>query len=166
MATLYFAGAEQPSHRNLLVDCGVTRFAVNLSNLDNLAPGTAWSLPEHLPEGASWIAYADKDTWTKQDEIGDLIAQRLTTATSAEWIARMQPLKIWHAPVQGYAEIVADGVNGLKVVQLTVTEGNAAAQTLYEHCGFVSFGVEPFAVALGSIFLSKVHMWCPVGSLG
>jgi len=54
----------------------------------------------------------------------------------------------------------------VKVVQLTVTEGNAAAQTLYEHCGFVSFGVEPFAVALGSTFLSKVHMWCPVASLG
>ncbi len=53
-------------------------------------------------------AYTDKDTWTKQDEIGDLIAQRLATATTAEWIARMQPLKIWHAPVQGYAEIVAD----------------------------------------------------------
>ena len=38
---------------------------------------------------------------------------------------------------------------GVKIVQLTVTEGNAAAQTLYERCGFESFGVEPYAVALG-----------------
>ena len=44
----------------------------------------------------------------KQDEITELIAQRLETATTAEWVARMEPLKIWHAPVQGYAQIVED----------------------------------------------------------
>jgi ribosomal protein S18 acetylase RimI-like enzyme len=48
---------------------------------------------------------------------------------------------------------------GVKVVQLTVTEGNAAAQSLYESCGFVVFGVEPFAVALDGSYLSKLHMW-------
>jgi RimJ/RimL family protein N-acetyltransferase len=48
---------------------------------------------------------------------------------------------------------------GAKVVQLTVTEGNRAARTLYEQCGFVAFGVEPFAVAVGADFVSKVHMW-------
>jgi RimJ/RimL family protein N-acetyltransferase len=54
---------------------------------------------------------------------------------------------------------------GVKLVQLTVTEGNAAAQGLYERCGFVSFGVEPFAVALDGAYLSKVHMWCAVAPL-
>ena len=49
---------------------------------------------------------------------------------------------------------------GVRLVQLTVTQGNAAAQALYERCGFVPFGVEPFAVALGADFVSKVHMWC------
>jgi crotonobetainyl-CoA:carnitine CoA-transferase CaiB-like acyl-CoA transferase len=53
-------------------------------------------------------AYSDRDTWTKQDEIGALIGARLVTAATAEWVARMEPLKIWHAPVQGYAEIIAD----------------------------------------------------------
>jgi RimJ/RimL family protein N-acetyltransferase len=48
---------------------------------------------------------------------------------------------------------------GVKVVQLTVTEGNAPAEALYESCGFVPFGVEPLAVAVGSQYLSKVHMW-------
>ncbi|KPX92568.1 Acetyltransferase [Pseudomonas amygdali pv. myricae] len=47
----------------------------------------------------------------------------------------------------------------LLVVQLTVTQGNAAAQGLYERVGFVTFGVEPLAVAVGSRFVSKVHMW-------
>jgi ribosomal protein S18 acetylase RimI-like enzyme len=49
---------------------------------------------------------------------------------------------------------------GTKLVQLTVTHGNVAAQSLYERCGFVQFGIEPFAVAVGDGFVSKVHMWC------
>lgn len=55
---------------------------------------------------------------------------------------------------------------GVKLVQLTVTEGNVPAQSLYEQCGFATFGVEPFAVALDGAYLSKVHMWCAVGPLG
>lgn len=49
---------------------------------------------------------------------------------------------------------------GVKIVQLTVTRGNDTAQGLYERCGFVPFGIEPFAVAVGQEFVSKVHMWC------
>lgn len=49
---------------------------------------------------------------------------------------------------------------GLRLVQLTVTEGNDAAQRLYERCGFQSFGVEPLAIALDGQLLGKVHMWC------
>jgi len=52
--------------------------------------------------------YSGRDTWTKQDEISALIADRLKLRTTAEWMARMEPLKIWHAPVQGYSEIMED----------------------------------------------------------
>jgi crotonobetainyl-CoA:carnitine CoA-transferase CaiB-like acyl-CoA transferase len=52
--------------------------------------------------------FSDEDAWTRQDEITALIADRLKTATTAEWRARMEPLGIWHAPVQGYAEIAED----------------------------------------------------------
>ncbi len=45
------------------------------------------------------------------------------------------------------------------VVMLTVTDGNRAAQRLYERCGFIAFGVEPYAVAVDDGFVSKVHMW-------
>ena len=48
---------------------------------------------------------------------------------------------------------------GVLVVQLTVTQGNAQAQALYARNGFVEFGVEPYAVAVGPQFVSKVHMW-------
>jgi len=53
-------------------------------------------------------SYDIKDTWTKQDEITNLIAARLKLKTNAEWMALMAPLKIWHAPVQDYRQIVED----------------------------------------------------------
>jgi crotonobetainyl-CoA:carnitine CoA-transferase CaiB-like acyl-CoA transferase len=52
--------------------------------------------------------YAEQDAWTKQDEITGLIAEKLAGSTTAEWMARMAPYKIWCAPVQGYAEIAED----------------------------------------------------------
>lgn len=52
--------------------------------------------------------FTDKDSWTRQDEITALIAERLEAGTTAEWAARMEPAKIWYAPVQGYEQIVED----------------------------------------------------------
>jgi crotonobetainyl-CoA:carnitine CoA-transferase CaiB-like acyl-CoA transferase len=48
------------------------------------------------------------EQWTRQDEITGLIAARLVTDTTAAWRARMEPRKIWHAPIRGYAEIAQD----------------------------------------------------------
>jgi crotonobetainyl-CoA:carnitine CoA-transferase CaiB-like acyl-CoA transferase len=73
--------------------------AISLSPLSALAE--AFGEPQ-------LAAYAAKDSWTRQDEIGGLIARKLETATTAEWVARLEPKKIWHAPVQGYAEMVED----------------------------------------------------------
>jgi ribosomal protein S18 acetylase RimI-like enzyme len=50
--------------------------------------------------------------------------------------------------------------SGVLLVQLTVTQGNADAVSLYERCGFIPFGLEPLAVAVGSEFVAKIHMWC------
>jgi ribosomal protein S18 acetylase RimI-like enzyme len=50
--------------------------------------------------------------------------------------------------------------DGVLLVNLTVSEGNTRAQALYERCGFVTFGVEPLAIAVGTTFVAKVHMWC------
>jgi GNAT superfamily N-acetyltransferase len=49
---------------------------------------------------------------------------------------------------------------GVRLMQLTVTDRNADARVLYERCGFVQFGLEPLAVAVGSSYVAKVHMWC------
>ena len=56
----------------------------------------------------------------------------------------------------------AQSRGGVRIVQLTVTHGNLAAVRLYESCGFVQFGLEPFAVAVGHEYVSKIHMWCKV----
>ncbi len=49
---------------------------------------------------------------------------------------------------------------GVRLVQLTVTDGNLLAQRLYARFGFVPFGLEPLAVAIGDGYAAKVHMWC------
>jgi crotonobetainyl-CoA:carnitine CoA-transferase CaiB-like acyl-CoA transferase len=79
--------------------------------------------------------FAGKDTWTRQDEIGELIAQKLKMATTAEWAARMEPLKIWYAPVQGYAQIVEDPqVKHMKSLVTVPGGGNTGAPvTLVNH---------------------------------
>ncbi len=48
---------------------------------------------------------------------------------------------------------------GLRVLQLEVTQGNAAAEQLYQSLGFQPYGVEPMAVWTANGFKSKVHMW-------
>jgi crotonobetainyl-CoA:carnitine CoA-transferase CaiB-like acyl-CoA transferase len=79
--------------------------------------------------------YADKDPWTKQDEISELIAQRLETAPMSEWAKRMELLGIWYAPVQDYAQIVADPqVKHMKsLVTVAGTGKTAAPVTLVNH---------------------------------
>lgn len=53
---------------------------------------------------------------------------------------------------------------GVRVVQLTVTQGNAPAQALYRSCGFTPFGEEPLAVAVDGGFVRKLHMWRDLAS--
>lgn len=48
---------------------------------------------------------------------------------------------------------------GLAVVELTVTQGNEPAISLYRSFGFREFGLEPKAIRGASGYLAKVHMW-------
>ena len=48
---------------------------------------------------------------------------------------------------------------GIALVTLTVTEGNAPAIALYEAAGFRRFGVEPMAILTPGGYKAKVHMW-------
>ena len=50
----------------------------------------------------------------------------------------------------------------LRVLRLTVTEGNAAAIRLYTSAGFAAWGVEPQAIHTSTGYRGKVHMWLPL----
>jgi crotonobetainyl-CoA:carnitine CoA-transferase CaiB-like acyl-CoA transferase len=80
-------------------------------------------------------SFSDKDPWTRQDEIGELIAARLKTKASEEWSPRMEQAQIWHARVQNYADVIEDPQ--VKHMQALVTvEGGGktgAPVTLVNH---------------------------------
>ncbi|MET1078579.1 MAG: GNAT family protein [Pseudomonas sp.] len=56
----------------------------------------------------------------------------------------------------------ARGRDGVRLVQLSLTEGNQAALALYQRCGFVTFGREPQALAVDGEYLAKLLMSCEV----
>jgi RimJ/RimL family protein N-acetyltransferase len=51
----------------------------------------------------------------------------------------------------------------VRLITLTVTEGNAPAIGLYERCGCRVFGTEPMAIATPEGYKARVHMWLPIG---
>jgi ribosomal protein S18 acetylase RimI-like enzyme len=59
----------------------------------------------------------------------------------------------------------AQARDGILLVTLTVTEGNAPAITLYSSAGFQAFGIEPLAIHTPSGYKGKVHMWLPVAAV-
>ncbi len=52
---------------------------------------------------------------------------------------------------------------GLLVITLTVTLGNAPAESLYRSVGFREFGVEPMAIQGQAGYLAKVYMYKQLG---
>ncbi|MGE0498824.1 MAG: N-acetyltransferase family protein [Ramlibacter sp.] len=88
-----------------------------------------------------------------------LKARHKTTLFGMYVLPDCRKLGLGHALVEAVLAH-ARSCAGVRLVQLTVTHGNHAAQALYERCGFVAFGLEPMAVAVGDGFVSKVHMWC------
>ena len=58
---------------------------------------------------------------------------------------------------------VARAQPGLRMLRLTVTQGNEAALRLYESVGFSAWGVEPLAIYTPSGYKAKVHMAMQLG---
>ena len=54
---------------------------------------------------------------------------------------------------------------GIKLVILTVTDGNRPACRLYENAGFASFGMEPDAIRVDGVSFGKQHMFLQLSSL-
>jgi crotonobetainyl-CoA:carnitine CoA-transferase CaiB-like acyl-CoA transferase len=79
--------------------------------------------------------FSDKDAWDRQDEIAKIIAARLKSKATEEWIELMERAQIWHARVRGYAEIADD--SQVKHMQALVSAQGAGASgmplTLVNH---------------------------------
>ena len=61
------------------------------------------------------------------------------------------------------AIVAARAKPGLRILRLTVTQGNEAAIRLYESVGFSAWGVEPMAILTPSGYKGKVHMAMQLG---
>ena len=55
-------------------------------------------------------------------------------------------------------------LNGIEIINLTVTADNLPAVRLYSKLGFQSFGRETRAVKAPHAYLDKLHMWRPVSA--
>lgn len=63
------------------------------------------------------------------------------------------------------AAIAAAGAKpGVRLLRLTVTEGNEPALRLYRSVGFSAWGTEPQAILSASGYKAKVHMVMPLSS--
>ncbi len=61
------------------------------------------------------------------------------------------------------AIVAARAKPSLRILRLTVTQGNEAAIRLYESVGFSAWGVEPMAILTPSGYKGKVHMATQLG---
>jgi RimJ/RimL family protein N-acetyltransferase len=53
---------------------------------------------------------------------------------------------------------LAESIDGLQQIVLTVSEGNMAAERLYRACGFEQWGREPAAVVVDGQPVAKLHL--------
>jgi len=60
----------------------------------------------------------------------------------------------------------AEDRQGVLLLNLTVTEGNEPAVSLYRSAGFEAFGVEPMAIRTPSGYKAKIHMWRAIAHAG
>jgi crotonobetainyl-CoA:carnitine CoA-transferase CaiB-like acyl-CoA transferase len=80
-------------------------------------------------------SFSDEDAWSRQDEIGEIIAARLKAKTTEDWGRRMERAQIWHARVQDYADIIDDAqVTHMQALVTLKGAGESGAQiTLVNH---------------------------------
>src|SRR6516164_7356879 len=71
----------------MLAEMGVTRYAINLTNLNRAVKSKKWLVADHLPSGAEWVAYCDEQTtWEMAEPFVD--QGPLLTLAPLEWSER------------------------------------------------------------------------------
>lgn len=103
------------------------------------------------------------DGWTQRDAIFARVREKLTAATSAEWLEKFRAADIWAGPVYGYADLVEDPQikhNGTFVEYDHATEGRVKTP------GFpIRFSKTPSTVERGAPVVGE-HSREVLGELG
>jgi crotonobetainyl-CoA:carnitine CoA-transferase CaiB-like acyl-CoA transferase len=76
---------------------------------------------------------AERDVWPRRVEIADKIAARFLERTNAEWVGIFTRHAIWHAPVNGYAEVADDPQVRHNNSFMTVPGAGGSPVTLVSH---------------------------------
>ncbi|MDB5587064.1 MAG: acyl-CoA transferase [Devosia sp.] len=86
---------------------------------------------QKLLEIEALCAYADPKSWfTARDAIKQLIAERLSTQSTAHWLSILEPADIWCAKVLDWPELMAsEGFKALDMLQVVTREDNVSITT-------------------------------------
>jgi len=126
------------------------------------APDAFWNERVSDPDGKSAVFGAYSDTLLV-GTVGLLFSEQEKTRHKALVVAMYVKPEFRG---QGLSRLLlqqaiefASARAGVDVLTLTVTQGNGAAESLYQSLGFTEFGLEPRAVIGTNGYLAKKHMW-------
>lgn len=130
-----------------------------------------------LPDG--WWVERIADPSGRRAGFGAFADGRLVGAVAMEHSARpktahaavliglyVQPAHRGRGAGRALVEAVAErcAERGVRVLTLTVIDGNEAARRLYAAAGFERFGVEPMAVRTAAGLRARIHLWRAIPS--
>ena len=155
--------ADAPAYRALMLEAYEVPDAFTSTPHERAAaPASFWAERVAHPQGLS-VAFG---AWQSGQLVGTVtleFSDRAKTRHKAHVVGMyVRPEQQGHgagtallAAAMAHAQTLAH----VQVLNLTVTEGNAAAMALYERAGFQAFGTEPMAVRTTDGYKAKVHMW-------
>ena len=135
---IFFAGAEAPTHLNLLKECGVERVAVNINNLArHTSKYGEWAATSRLG-GLDWIVYADTPSCPVEPVLELLSGSQVTAEAVAgpvnwatdTWLkdSDLGFLPIWDGRDTSVVRIFAEDYEGI-VLPDSVVDNATAVRT-------------------------------------
>jgi len=135
---IFFAGAEAPTHLNLLKQCGVERVAININNLArHTSKYGDWATNDRLG-GLDWIVYADTPSCPVEPVLELLAGSQVACESVAgpvnwatdTWIrdSDLGFLPIWDGRDTSVVRIFAEDYEGI-VLPDSVVDNAAAVRT-------------------------------------
>lgn len=143
MTSIFLAGAENPTHQQLLIESGADRVAVNVASL--LRRKNSWELDLPMP-GWEWVAYADEPVQPDDLSLIMSLATKPPVAVIGPetWLMVDDYLPIWN----GEQELPEGASEGLVVTDRvfkdkTMTRRALSTRTLGTRLGVLTGSIDP-----------------------